>query len=50
MVYAPVYGSVPDVCSNTTCNVYAGLEACTLVPVIDNESVHIPWVGGLRER
>jgi hypothetical protein len=41
---------VLDVCSNTTCNVYAGLQACKLVPVIGNESVIIPWVGGLRER
>jgi hypothetical protein len=50
VVYARVHGCVPDVCSNATCNVYTGLQACTLVPVIGNESVIIPWVGGLRER
>ena len=50
VVYARVHGSVPDLCTNATWNVYTGLQACKLVPVIGNESVIIPWVGGLRER
>ena len=49
-VYARVQSSCIDVCLNVIPNSCTGLQACKLVPVIGNESVIVPWVGGFRDR